>query len=361
MKKIITFAAVLIFSLPLISCEGDKPEIFELVEMLLGSRQDGGIYSFSAEFTVGINREYFFVTDILSDLEEAELSAAPDKIHFRLEGQLHHVSGRRAADAVLNLYVEDYFSLPVFIVDDVLYFENNEVTRVILDLLTVTGFVHLPVNRVFSGIFYESRGIISVDLTDFDLSRFERYAERAGQIFVTDSRFDTSPQTGAALAAPAFPRENITDFADVIAQTQRALLRTPGYRHSHLHIVLCPDDNTMNILASRENGARTVLEPFDSDIDIAALIEKAREDSTNLWTESILPLRCILELMGREVGWNYSSRRPFITGGEGNIYFDADIINSRSYINLIQLLITARLSVRIVEIGYQLEFEIAAR
>lgn len=351
MKKIVILV-ILVLSLALASCDADSPDIFELIDMLLDNRQDGSVYSFDAEFNISINKAYLVEIGILEYSEDPEFDAMPDEINISLNGELYHVRGRQTCNALINLSIQDS-ALRIFVTDDTLYFENNEVTRIILDLLTATGFVDLPVSRIFSEFFYAAPRLISVDLQDFDLSRFERYTEQIERTFTISSAFSASERTAPTpVRVPAAPE--ILPFADVRAQMERELLKIPGYRFQELHVVLCPNENTINILATRENGGATLLEPVRSDIGVAAAVAKFRHNPAALWSENILPMRYILELMGYDVGWERG--RSFITRGGERVYFQGPVVNSRVHINLMQLLVPGRFLIIGEEADQYIEF-----
>ena len=359
MKRILSFiilAAILtgsVFSLS--SC--DKPEIFNLLEMILDNKRDNSSYNFNGEINIKINKEYLYEADILTDFEVAELDAVPDEINIKLDGNLQHNSDTQVCNASINLYLED-FNIQIFIFDGVLFFENNEITKIILDLLTAAGFIDLPVNKIFSEIVYAERGVFHADLQDFDLSWFGQYAEQTDKTFKITSTLDIKLNDTSAVMAPQLSFDLPALYFDEIkAQVEKELLKVPGYRYSELSIILSPD-NYLHVLARNENGARKLLEPFKLDIELDAVIAKAAEEPGVFLMENIIPMRYMLELMGEEVDWNDSVRKPFIIREGENIYFDAVLVNSRSYINLIQILSPAGYSLSTGEIGGYLEFKI---
>jgi hypothetical protein len=144
------------------------------------------------------------------------------------------------------------------------------------------------------------------------------------------------------------------NFEQIKAQTEQRLLRLPGYRYTELNLIISPD-NYLHILATRENGTREILQPFKLDTDAAALIA---EDTGTIFNGNILPMRYILELMGDEIGWSELHSQPFITRRGMDIYFEAEIINSRAYISLIQVLAVAQYDIDTGAVGEYIEFKI---
>ena len=356
-KKILSFiiaAAILAgAATSLNSC--DKPEVFNLIEMLFDNRQDNESYKFNAELNIKINKDYLYESSILTDLENAELEAVPDEINFKLDGDLLHTAGMRACGAFINLSLADY-RLQIFITDDILYFENNETTKIILDLLTAAGFVDSPVNRIFGELAYAQSGLFYIDLKDFDLSWFEQFAEQINKTFRITSKFDIKSNDMPAEMPPPDFAAHIIYFDEIKARTEQRLLSVPGYRYSELDIIISPD-NYMHVLAVREDDTRELLEPFKLDTD-ASMIEKISETSGALLTENIIPMRYILELMGEEVGWDNDERKPFIMRGGEPVYFDAVLRNSRAYISLIQIITPGQYDLSTKDADEYLEFKI---
>ncbi|MCL2099360.1 MAG: hypothetical protein FWH24_02860 [Oscillospiraceae bacterium] len=354
MKKIrgiiLTAVVLTIFVISLTSC--DKPEILGLVEMILDNKQDNSSYGFNAELNIKINKEYLYEAGILFDFENTELDAAPDEINIKVDGSLQHASGQNICNASLDFYIEEHH-LQIFIVDDILFFENIDATKIILNLLTASGFVDLPVKQIFNGAVYETKGMFNIDLKEFDLSWFDKFAEQLEKTFKITGKPEI--QLNDIPKTMLHPDNSLPalHFDKIKEQLKKKLLKTPGYRYSELHIVISPD-NYLNILAARENGGKELLEPLKLDADL----KTAREEPDTFLEAEIIPMRYIMELMGEEVGWDEAAKKPFITHKDGDMSFNAVILNSRSYINTAQILSTTRYSADIIEIGEYIEFKI---
>ena len=377
-KRLISFiiiAAILISSvLSLTSC--DKPEIYKLIEMILNNKQDGSSEVFNAEINIKINKNYLYKTGVLTDFEDPELDALPDEINIKFDGKLHHSAGMPICQAVIDAYIENenYKLILTFHSDGALYFENNELSRIILDLLTATGFADYPVKQIFSRIAYAETGkMFRADLKDFDLSWFERYAEQIEKTFtitsaidvrkddgVTETATETATDIDIVRGSPNFGEDALLHFSELKARVEKELLKVQGYRYSELSIVLSPD-NYMHVLGMRENGARELLEPVKSDIGLKAAIAKIKREPKSLWTENIIPMRYLLELMGESVEWDNSAKKPFILREGEKVHFNAAVVNSCAYINLTQILTTAQYHVSTGETGDYLELKIIRR
>jgi hypothetical protein len=380
-KNIIGFiiiAAILLTSaLSLTSC--DKPEIYNLFDALL-NKGDGSSEAFEAELNIEINKDYLFEEGILLDLDDEQFDAVPDEINFKITGELHHAASQnRFCSAAITIQMSkpdepdksdesDEFEAAILLNNDVLYVENNDknnkMSRIILDLLKSTGFISYPVKEIFSEIIYAEPGrFLAIDLKDLDLLWFGQYAEQIEETFTIDSKFtinireireEPEPNPVAVLA----PQEKYLDFNQIKSQVEKELLKVSGYRYTELNIVLNPADNTVNILAARENGTREVLEPFKSEVDLAAVLSRLKSEPETLLNENIIPMRYILELMGETVNWSNAQERAFILRGGERLYFRTVLVNTRSYTNLVQLLAVADYSVSTGEINDYIEFKI---
>ena len=344
MGKIVISAVMLALAVFLASCDG-RPEILGLLD----NRQDGSVYAFDAELDISINKDYLREAGILAAAPDAELDAVPDIINIKADGVVYHAAGSRVAHAMINLDLAGH-SLRAYSQGDGLYFENSEVARIILDLLTATGLIDLPVQRIFNELAAPGE-IVRADLRDFDLS----WLGRPGSAFDISVSFEAREAQGA----PDMPDiAGALDFGQIRAHIGRRLLSLPGHRYMELNLVISPD-NYLHIFAFRENGISELLEPFKLNIDAPAAISGIAEEPGRFLTERILPARYILELMGDEVGWCDWLRRPFVTRRYyGRIYFYADIINERAYISLVQIIYPGRYYVDAGAAGGYLEFRI---
>jgi hypothetical protein len=344
-------------ALTLSSCE--KPDIYRLAEIILtGNRRDGRVESVNAEFNIKINKDYLRRENLrgANILAGSELDSVPDEINIKIDGELHHVSESRIMHAALNLSVGD-FKLPVYIQNSRLYFENNEVTRIILDLLTATGFVDYEVKQMFAGLAYDRSKIIRVNLRDLDLTWFDQYASRAARVFSLSSKLEIRRRDNPRTAAVNELSGRIARFEEITAQVSKQLLVTPGYRYAELRMIIDPE-NYLHVMAARENGTVKILEPLKLGIRSSSRAAIA-DDPDAVYMENIIPLRYIMELMGEEVYWAEVGRLPYMISRGYYMFFESDVINSRSYTNLMQILAFTQYSVGVIETGDYLEFRIS--
>ena len=342
MKKIAVSAIILAWAVFSASCDG-RPEILGLLD----SRQDGSAEAFVAELYIGINKDYLRGAGILAAAPDAELDAVPDSVKIKADGAIYHAAGSRVAHAAIDLDLAGH-GLRVYLQGGGLYFENGGVLRIILDLLTAAGLIDLPAQRIFNELAAPGE-LVRADLRDLS------WLGRPGSAFDISLSFEAREAEGA----PALPdMAGALDFGQLRAQVARRLLSLPGHRYMELNLIISPD-NYLHVFALRENGVSELLEPFKLNIDAPAVISGIAEDSGRFLTERILPARYILELMGDEVGWCDWLRRPFVPRRYyGRIYFYADIIDSRAYISLLQIIYPARYYVDTGAAGGYLEFRI---
>lgn len=360
MKRIISLiilTAILTTSvLSFSSCE--KPEIYNLIEMLLDNKQDGSVYNLDAELNIKINKSYLYRSGILPDFRNADFDAVPDEMNLKLSGDIQHVKNNKICNAQISIEMDELKNT-IYLLDSALYIANNELTKIILDLLTATGFVDFPVKEIFADIAYADSGkLFYVDLKDFDISWFEQYSSHIEKTFTISSKSKLEIYRGGnPFPRKDFNAETLLNFDNIKSQVKKELLKFEGYRYAELSVIIS-SDNYIHILASRENGERELLEPVKSDIGMRAAIAKINREPAALWTENIIPMRYILELLGEDVNWDNAAKKPYIVRKGENVHFKAAIINSRSYINLTQILSTAAYAVSTGEIGDYIEFKI---
>jgi len=348
MKKILSLLLIAAFlavsAVILSSC--DRPEIFNLLEALLDNRQDNSSYSFDGEINIKINKAELYRTGVLLDFGDAELDIMPDYINIRLSGSLQHIGGAKVCNASINLNLEEH-NLAIFILDNILYFENGVAAEIILNLLAATGFVDYSVMRVFRELAFDEHNMIRVDLRDFDLSWFAQYERQVRRTFELESSLDIRLGEMPEIIMPDLPA---LDFSEIKSRVERRLLSVPGHRYSELRMIICPD-NYLHVLAFRENGTHELLAPFKLNIDAAGMTTHE-----NIFEAEIIPMRYILELMGEQVGWHDYFGFAYIARETWNEFFhDAVIVNSRAYISLIHVLTLARHNIDIGEVGEYIE------
>ena len=357
MKRILSFIIIAVLLVPALgACE--KPEIYNLLELILNSRQDSSYESFESSLNIKINKDYLYESGFLYDFENAELEILPDELDFKITGEIYHAQNKYC-DAVILIEMAG-LDIMIYSKDNKLYFELNDFARVILDMLAATGFLDYPVKDIFNSFAeFNAGSMIYFDLDEIDLDWFGQYAEHISEALVIESA-GFKPEAGSfeELIIPEIIRGQA--FSDLKAGTESRLLGTPGYRYTELNIIISPD-NYLHILARSETGSRPVLEPFKLDIDAGDLRAKIAEEPGAFFTEHLLPMRYIFELMGERVDWDDGLRQPYITRGGEHIYFEAVLINSRSYINLVQVLAPAQYSVSMGESGEYLEFKISRK
>ena len=232
----------------------------------------------------------------------------------------------------LNDAMPDEFDLKIngAVKDNNLYLELNDASRIILDLLVSTELLDAPVKTLIDGMVeYDDGSVLVFDLDGFDFNLIDGYIKSTEKIFTVKSSVDYNFNT-----AGDFDEEKIIYFSVLKNKISKELLKLPGYRYSELYLVL--ETDFINVLAVNENGEAKILDKVKLDCDLS----KARENNELLFTENILPMRYLLELMGEDVGWDDSLKQAYITKDGKKIYIEGSLINSKTYINALQILLT---------------------
>ena len=271
-------------------------------------------YCFNVEFNIKINEDY------LND-------AMPDELDLKINGM---VKGG-------NLYVE-----------------VNDVSRIILDLLISTELLDAPVKTLFDGIVeYDNDSVLVFDLSEFDFNVLDGYIKSTEKIFTVKSSFDYDFETAD------YDEDSFIYFSDIKTKIAKELLKLPGYRYSELYIVLETDkdnNNFINILATNEKGETKILDKVKIDCDLSAV----REKPESVFTENILPMRYLLELLGETVEWDDTLRQAYIIKNERKIYFEGSLINSKTYINAVNIMLTD-FNINFVSAGEYIEIRLTRK
>jgi len=344
MKKILCFiiiAAILATSvLSLTSC--DKPDIYVLVENILQNKDDAA-YFFDAELSIQIKKDY---------LNEA----MPEKMTFKINGM---VSGSQA-HASVGLVQADGENIDlktsVYKKDNLLWFKLDDLSRIILDLLSSTDFIDEPVKTLFDGMVdYDDGSYLYFDLKDFNLIFFDSYVKAIDKAFAVKSsvKYDFKKDVDI----PEYELIPGLNFSDIKNKIEKELLKLPGYRYSELYIVMETDENKnnfINILATRENGKKEILEKVKIDCDLA----KVRENTELAFIGDIIPMRYLLELLGETVSWDNNNKQAYITQNGRNIYFTGSLIKSKTYISLFQIMTKTDYLIDFIEADEYIEVKI---
>jgi len=360
-KKIISvcviLAMIMTLSLTLYSCE--KPDIYVLVENILLNKNldSNAVYSFDAVMNIKIN------DDIKSD-------SIPDEIKFIIDGTVKN-STDNINQFEINITIpftngvedeeteeESYLKTTLYKSDNLLYIELNDVSRVILDLLNSTYLIDEPIKILFDNMVeYDNDSVICFDLTGLDLSIFDEYIETINNAFTVESSVNYISDI-KDFELKEYDAEKIIYFNDIKKQINKKLLSLPNYRYSELYIILETDennDNYINILATRENYETEILEKVKIDCDLS----KARENHDELIGANIIPMRYVMELLGETVGWDDSIKQAYIEKEDKNIYFEKSLVNSTTYISLLQILAKTSYKVQVMSADEFIEFKIS--
>ncbi|MCL1858188.1 MAG: hypothetical protein FWF92_03020 [Oscillospiraceae bacterium] len=350
MKKIISFIIILAMLAGMVvslsSCE--KPEIYTLIENILENKTDESYY-FSADLNIKINEEY---------LDEA----MPKEMTFEITGEVWDSE----ANILVNLVQVDgekYYGISMWIdkFGDRLYVDLNDLSKIILDLLYSTGFIDAPVIKLFENEIaynysYSDNYRLCFDLTDFDLDFFDKYIKNIEKIFTIKSSVNDNITIDRRMVQIDEPNDSFY-FSDIKPKIDKELLKLPGYRYYELYVVIETDENKnnfMNILAIRENGKIEILDKIKLDCDLS----KVRNDPESIYGENIIPMRYLLELLGETVGWDNTDKKAYKIKDGGNIYFEGNLIKSKTYISLLEIMVKTDYMLSSVAADEYIEFKL---
>ena len=283
MKKILCLIITIAFILSAASCELADTE--------------GGAYYFGFELSIEINEEY------ISD-------TVPDEFELTVGGAVK---------------------------DGLLYFDLDDGAKIFLDLLVATGIIGSAEKHLFdSFVEYGAGAYLCIG-----------YDDAIGYIQDNENKFTITSYVplDSVTAVPEFDDVKVYYFSDIKPKIDRELSRMPGYRYSELYIIMSvgeDGESCMNILATRENGKRELLPELKTEAEISEVLD----EPVLLPIAYILPMRYLFELLGETVDWNAERNQAFIAGQMGSIYFDRHLLNSRTYVSLVQIIAKTDYEVR---------------
>jgi len=275
MKKILCIIITIAFIISAASCELADTE--------------GGAYYFGFEINIEINENY------ISD-------TVPDSFELTVGGAVK---------------------------DGMLYFDLDDGAKIFFDLLVATGIVAPAQKHLFdSHVRYGEGAYLCIG-----------YDEAIGYIQDNEDKFTikSSVMLNSVTEAPEIDENKVYYFSEIKPKIDRELLRLPGYRYSELYIIMNVGEDGasyINILATRENGKKEILPEARLEADVSDVLD----EPVLLPIAFILPLRYLFELFGETVGWDAANTRAYVASQTGSIFFDQYLINSRTYISLVQVI-----------------------
>ena len=372
-KKIAILCVLLAFTLflssMLYSCT--KPDIYVLVENILqnknlNAKSPNGLYSFAADLNIKINKDYLRKSGLLPDFgkQNEELDAVPEELTFKIAG-IGKNSEKNISqfimtfELVLSAENEENQNLKTTAIKNGnrLYLELNGVSRVILDLLYSAGFIEAPVRTLFDKqVEFDNYYVLCFDLSGFDLKFFGKYSKEIEKIFTVQSNVKYYLSNNIKdFDVPEYGKNKVLYFSDIKDTIKKELLKLPDYRYMELYAVIETDKNNnsfMNILATHENGKKEILEKVKLDCDLS----KVWENPSSLYLEDILPLRYLLELFGETVGWDANQKLAYTVKNGTQIFFYGPVINSKTYISILQFMMVAGYDLKSAVIDDYIEF-----
>ncbi|MCL2158097.1 MAG: copper amine oxidase N-terminal domain-containing protein [Oscillospiraceae bacterium] len=339
--RILVPLALLLIGLALVACE--RPDVYALVENLMEGK---GSYSFSAELNVKVN--------------DTSNSAAPENLVFKIDGKTKDGD----ADIDISLVEVDgesvEFKVTLHKRQDILCFAIGELSGIVSDLLGSCGIVDMPAKILFDELVSYEGASLYIELEDFELDWFEKYGDDISKALTVKSSVSYDHSAKFEIPKYEYDWDRLLSFAKIKTMIEKDLLKLPYYRYSELYIVLETDDlgeSYMNILATRERGGREILEKFRLDCDLS----KVRENPELVYSENILPMRYLMELLGESVGWDAGKKLAYVLKGGNKIYYDGALINSTTYIPLNHFIARTDYIVNSVVAGEYIEFKLIRR
>ena len=350
-KRIVCLIVIIavLTSVVLTACE--KPDIYKLIENMLktGNDSNGNLYHFTADLKIKIGNEDLSV-GMPMQVGEDILDSVPSELNFKFDGKVKNSAGKPAefvitaeiGDIPGTSGVKQQLKTTIYGKNNMLYFELNDISKVVMNFLSAGGFLDIPIKNMFENhISYDSKTVLCFDITGLDLAWFDRYISWIDEYFnVTSTVKTVKHDVGSSgdFSVPDFDKSKTKYFDDIKSQIDKDLLKITYYRYSDLYIILSVDNNKsnyINILATRESGKKEVLEKVKIDCDISKIIK----DPKLLLSANVLPMRYILELLGESVDWDDASKKAYIVNSAGEkVFFESEIIDSKAYINLVQIL-----------------------
>ena len=367
-KKIICAVAVLILAalpvLTLTACE--KPDFYSLAGNLLkdGGKSNGNLYSFNANLNVKIDKNYLYQSGAAYDFGDAQFDSIPGELNFAFDGKVKNdPADPSKTEFEITSVLNNNLKTVIYGKNNLLYFELNDESRVVLNFLCATGLFDPAVkNAAETQISYNNGTVIYFNFSDINISWFDKYANDIDKTFTVASNVKYNNTGTTDFSVPDLDKSKAVYFGAVKSKTGKELLKVKNYRYTELSVVLSADaagnggkNDYINILATRENGTSDLLGKVKIDYDIS----KIRDDTKLLYTDNILPMRYILELLGETVNWDDTAKKAYIlTSGGTKVYFDGALVNSTTYISLTQLLSNTSYGIDAGTIGDYIEFKI---
>ncbi|MCL2097033.1 MAG: copper amine oxidase N-terminal domain-containing protein [Oscillospiraceae bacterium] len=240
--------------------------------------------------------------------------------------------------------------------EDLLYIKLDENTEIFLDLLFSTGVINATERRLLNNYYNYDENPAFLRIAPDDLNK---YFEKIGDKFTLDIKFTDSDN----IINPDNIDGEIYYYPDIRNKINKELAKTPGYRYSEIYIIIetVNSESFMHILAEREDGVKEILEKIGLGCDAS----NAHTDQSSVFSENILPVRYIFELLGETVGWDSEiedeNNRAYIIKDGNLIYFNGQVIDSRIYISAAQIMSNTDYMLTRVSLGEYIEIKIARR
>ena len=327
----------------------EDSEIYKLIAGIADN--DKNNYSFETTITLQIDIETLQSVGLVSYFQQS-LEVIPKEIELTLNGSVRKAPLSMEAEIAIKGYADT--ATKIYIKDNELFFELNDLSRIIIDIFWATGIVESSALSLFcQKIDYNSNTVLCFDITDFDLSYFDEYISYADAVIKVDSTVKYGG--GKNFTVPNYDKSKTLYFKNIKKQIEKELLSVPGYRYIELACILSTENsiNYLDIMAIKESGNIIPLERVKIDSDLSAV----RKNPELFEDAEIIPLRYIFELLGKKVEWNKEKETVSVFDNNTEIKCDGKMINSKMYMSILNVEFFDY-SYEIRDIGEYIEFAI---
>ena len=348
--------AVMIVAGALLSFTGcEDGEIYKLVEALTGG--DGkSEYTFEANVNMILDIEKLKNKGNIYAFQET-LDVVPNEVEFVIKGSVAQSPLLIEAEIAIKDYEEAVTK--IYVKDGELFFELNEFSRIIVDVLWATGIIDEVEMVLFTEkITFDSDSILCFDITEFELSDLKKYITNSQAVLEVDSTVKYGD--GKDFTVADYEKSDVLYFKDMQEQIKKELLAVPGYRYVQLTCVISTEDgiNYIDTVASKESGELVQLDRVKIDCDLSTV----RKNPNLFPTAEIIPLRYIFELLGKEVRWDADTKTAYVSNlfeDDEELQCNGKLIKSKMYM-AIENVESFDYSYEVRDVGEYIEFVIFA-
>ena len=346
--------AVMIAAGALFSFTGcEEGDIYKLVEALTGGESEAD-YTFEANVNMKLNIERLKDKGTIYAFRES-LDVVPHEVEFVIKGS---VAQSPVLSIEAEIAIKDYedAAAKIYVKDGELFFELNDFSRIIVDLLWATGIIDEVGMALFTEkITFDSGNILCFDITEFELSDLKKYIADSKAVLEVDST--VKYVDGKDFTVAGYEKSDVLYFKDIQEQIKKELLAVPGYKYAQLTCVISTEDgvNYLDTVASKESGELVRLDRVKIDCNLSAV----RKNPKLFPAAEIIPLRYIFELLGKGVRWDEVTETAYVSNlfetDPLELQCNGKLIKSKMYMG-IENVESFEYSYEVRDIGEYIEF-----